>query len=69
MRTYQRRSSLIEELQSLLDYSGDYANFENFTQMRTKKHPQTIGKLKQTHASLKTSLKMACGEYRRQWRK
>ena len=33
----------------------------------TTKHPQSIGKLERTHASLKTSLKMACGEYRRQW--
>ena len=33
------------------------------------KHPQTIGKLERTHASLKTNLKMACGEYRRQWHK
>ena len=30
------------------------------------KHPQTIGKLERTHASIKTNLKMACGEYRRQ---
>ena len=35
----------------------------------TTKHPQTIGKLKRTHASLRTSLKMASGEYRRQWHK
>ena len=33
------------------------------------KHPQTIGKLERTHASLKTNLKMTCGEYRRQWHK
>ena len=33
----------------------------------TTKHPQTIGKLERTHASLKTNLKMASGEYRRQW--
>ena len=33
----------------------------------TKKHPQTIGKLEGTHASLKTNLKMASGDYRRQW--
>ena len=33
----------------------------------TTKHPQTIGKLERTHASL--SLKLACGEYRRQWHK
>ena len=35
----------------------------------TTKHPQTIAKLERTHASLKTTLKMACGEYRRQWHK
>ena len=35
----------------------------------TTKHPQTIGKLERTHASLKTTLKMASGEYRRQWHK
>ena len=35
----------------------------------TTKHSQTIGKLERTHASLKTNLKMACGEYRRQWHK
>ena len=35
----------------------------------TTKHPQTIGKLERTHASLKTNLKLACGEYRRQWHK
>ena len=35
----------------------------------TTKHPQTIGKLERTHASLKTNLKMASGEYRRQWHK
>ena len=35
----------------------------------TTKHPAIIGKLERTHASLKTNLKMACGEYRRQWHK
>ena len=35
----------------------------------TTKHPQTIGKLERTHASLKTNLKIACGEYRRKWHK
>ena len=30
----------------------------------TTKDPQTIGKLERTHASLRTNLKMACGEYR-----
>ena len=32
-----------------------------------KKHPQTFGKLKRTHASLKTNLQVASGEYQRQW--
>ena len=35
----------------------------------TTKHPQTIGKLERTHASLKTNLKMASGDYRRQCHK
>ena len=35
----------------------------------TTKNPQTIGKLERTHASLKGNLKMASGEYRRQWHK
>ena len=35
----------------------------------TTKHPQTIGKLERTHASLKTNLKMASGDYQRQWHK
>ena len=35
----------------------------------TTKHPQTIGKLERTHASIKTNLKMAPGDYRRQWHK
>ena len=35
----------------------------------TTKHPQTIGKLERTHASLKTNSKMASGEYPRQWHK
>ena len=33
----------------------------------TTKHPQTIGKLERTHASLIGNLKMDSGEYRRQW--
>ena len=33
----------------------------------TTKHPQTIGKLERTHASLKANLKMASGDYSRQW--
>ena len=35
----------------------------------TTKHPETIGKLERKHASPKTNLKMACGEYRRIWHK
>ena len=35
----------------------------------TTKHPQTIDKLERTHASLKTNLRMASGEYRRHWHK
>ena len=35
----------------------------------TTKHPQTIGKLECTHASLKGKLKTASGKYRRQWHK
>ena len=35
----------------------------------TTKHPQTRGKVERTHASLKADLKMASGEYRRQWHK
>ena len=35
----------------------------------TTKHPQTIGKLERTHASIKTNFKMASGEYRRKWHK
>ena len=35
----------------------------------TTKHPQTIDKFERTHALLKTNLKMASGEYRRQWHK
>ena len=35
----------------------------------TTKHPQTIGILERTHASFKGNLKMASGEYRRQWHK
>ena len=35
----------------------------------TTKHPQTIGVLERAHALIKTSLKMASGEYRKQWQK
>ena len=45
------------------------AILEIILECATTKHPQTIGKLERTHASLKTNLKMASGEYRRQWHK
>ena len=35
----------------------------------TTKHTQTIGVLERAHATVKTSLKMASGEYRKQWHK
>ena len=35
----------------------------------TTKHAQTIGVLERSHATIKTSLKMASGEYRKQWHK
>ena len=35
----------------------------------TTKHGQTIGVLERAHATIKTSLKMASGEYRKQWHK
>ena len=35
----------------------------------TTKHVQTIGVLERAHATIKTSLKMASGEYRKQWHK
>ena len=50
-------STIIAEVTQILGITLKYA---------TTKPPQTIGKLERTHASLKTNLKMACGEYRRQ---
>ena len=35
----------------------------------TTKHAQTIGVLERAHATIKTSLKTASGEYRKQWHK
>ena len=35
----------------------------------TTKHAQFIGVLERAHATIKTSLKMASGEYRKQWHK
>ena len=35
----------------------------------TTKHAQTIGVLERAHATIKTSLKMASGKYKKQWHK
>ena len=53
-------SKILEEITEILGITLKCA---------TTKHPQTIGKLERTHASLKTNLKMASGECRRQWHK
>ena len=53
-------SKILEEITAILGITLKCA---------TTKHTQTIGKLERTHASLKTNLKMASGEYRRQWHK
>ena len=53
-------SNLVAEIARILEIQVKCA---------TTKHPQTIGKLERTHASLKTNLKMATGDYRRQWHK
>ena len=53
-------SKILEEITEILGITLNCA---------TTKHPQTIGKLERTHASLKITLKMASGEYRRQWHK
>ena len=50
-------STIIGEITQILGITLKWA---------TTKQTQTIGKLEQTHASLKTNLKTACGEYRRQ---
>ena len=51
-------SRLVDEVAKILGIQNQCA---------TTKHPQTIGKLERTHASLKGNLKIASGEYRRQW--
>ena len=53
-------SRLVEEVAKILGIQIKCA---------TTKHPQTIGKLERTHASLKGNLNMASGEYSRQWYK
>ena len=50
-------STIIAEITQILGITLECA---------TTKHPQTIGKLERTHASLKANLKMASGEDRRQ---
>ena len=65
-------TTLLKDKGSVLTTS----NIEEITQIlgitlkcATTKHPQTIGKLERTLASLRTNFKMASGEYRRQWHK
>ena len=53
-------STIIAEITQISGITLKYA---------TTKPPQTIGKFERTHASLKTNLKMASWEYRRQWHK
>ena len=53
-------SQVIHEVAELLGISLKHAK---------TKHAQTIGILEQAHATNKTSLKMASGEYRKQWHK
>ena len=52
-------SKLVSEIAQFLGIQIKSAN---------TKHPQTIGKLERTHASLKTNLKMASRGYRRRVR-
>ena len=51
-------SKLVGEIDQILGIQNQCYN---------TKHPQTIDKLELTHASLKPSLKMASGDYRRHW--
>ena len=51
---------VIHEVAEILGINLKYA--------RTK-HEQTIGLLERAHATIKTSLKMASGDYRKQWHK
>ena len=53
-------SQVIHEVAEILDINLKQA---------TTKHAQTIGVLERAHATIKTSLKMASGEYRKQWHK
>ena len=53
-------SQVIHEVAELLGINLKHA---------TTKHAQTIGVLERAHATIKTSLKKASGEYRKQWHK
>ena len=53
-------SQVIHELAEILGLNLKYA---------TTKHAQTIGVLERAHAAIRSSLKMASGEYRKQWHK
>ena len=53
-------SQVIHEVAEILGINFKHA---------TTKHAQTIGVLERAHATIKTSLKMASGEYRKQWHK
>ena len=53
-------SQVIHEVAEIMDINLKHA---------TTKHAQTIGLLERAHATIKTSLKMASGEYRKQWHK
>ena len=53
-------SQVIHEIAEILGINLKHA---------TTKHAQTIGVLERAHATIKTSLKMASGEYRKQWHK
>ena len=53
-------SEVIHEVAEILGISLKHA---------TTKHAQTIGVLERAHATIKSSLKMASGEYKKQWHK
>ena len=53
-------SQFIHEVAEILGINSKHA---------TTKHAQTIGVLERAHATIKTSVKMASGEYRKQWHK
>ena len=53
-------SQVIHELAEILGINSNHA---------TTKHAQTIGVLERAHATIKTSLKMTSGEYRKHWHK